>query len=146
MQLATNVKVVRAMNSVAAGTTTQNSSVIDTAGYDGVMFITAFGALTATQVTSVKLQDGAAANLSDAADLAGSGSGNLADADSNIMVVHDLKNPQKRYCRVTIVRGTANAVIDSVIAILYKGRKPPELTDATVKKIVTLNSPDDGTA
>lgn len=147
MNLSPNVKVTRVLNAVAAGTTAQNGSVIDMQGFDGVVFVAAVGALTATQVTSLKAQDGAVSNLSDASDLAGSLVGPLADADGNKLLVLDVYRPQKRYIRPVLNRATANAVIDGIIAIQYSGDKAPTINDATTVAATKLRvSPINGTA
>lgn len=142
-----NTKITRVMNAVAAGTTDQTSSIIDMNGFEGVRFIALFGTLTATQVTSMKAQQGAAAAMGDAADLAGSSVGPLADADSNEMLILDVYRPRERYVRVVIDRGTANAVIDGVIAEQYGPRTEPPVQDATtVSASETHQSPAEGTA
>jgi hypothetical protein len=125
-------KIVRVMNAVAAGTSDQNSSVVDTQGWDGVCFIAAFGTLTATQVTLLKAQHGDASNLSDAADITGAATAALADGDSNKLAVVDVRRPVKRYARAVVDRGTANAVIDGVIAILYRGDTVPVAADGSI--------------
>jgi hypothetical protein len=51
------------------------------------------------------------------ADLAGSLHTALADTDGNKCLVTDVFRPQKRYVRAVVTRGTANAVIDGVIAL-----------------------------
>jgi len=43
MSKGTDFSPVRLMNDVAAGTSNQNSAVLDMAGWDGVIFLTAFG-------------------------------------------------------------------------------------------------------
>lgn len=142
-----DVTITRVMNAVAAGTTAQNSSVIDMSGWDGVTFILAVGTLTATQVTSLKCQQGNVSNLSDAADLAGTLVGPLADGDSNKCLVLDIYRPTDRYVRAVVGRATANAVIDGVLAIQYRGRKSPVTQDTTT---IAANeqhvSPAEGTA
>lgn len=145
MNLGQDVKVVRALNAVAAGTSVQNGSVIDTAGYDGVMFVAAFGTLTATAVTGLKAQQGTQSGGGDQADLAGS-LVSVPDSASNKLAVLDIGRPQERYVRPVVTRGTANAVIDGVIAILYKGNKRPSVHDASVAASKNLQSPDEGTA
>lgn len=138
-QLMEEVKLVRLMNSVAAGTSVQNSTALDTAGYDGVVLIAAFGTLTATQVTSFKAQSGAASNGSDAADITGAATAALADGDSNKCLAIDIAlSASKRYVRGVVLRATANAVIDGVWALLYKGKKAPVDLDATVKELVKV--------
>jgi hypothetical protein len=140
------IKVTRVLNAVAAGTTAQNGSVIDMADYEGVVFLAAFGALTATQVTSLKAQHGDQSNLSDAADLAGTLTGPMADADSNKTLVLDINRPVKRYIRVVVNRATANAVIDGVVAIQYSPKKKPTTNDATTTSATkSVVSPAAGT-
>jgi len=146
LNLLKNIKVTRVLNAVAAGTTDQNSSILDMQGFDGVLFIAAFGTLTATQVTSLKAQQGAASDLSDAADLAGTATGPLADADGNKLLCLDVYRPQERYVRCVVDRGTANAVIDGVIAIQYAGSKLPISQGTTVAFAEAHVSPAEGTA
>lgn len=147
MNLSKGIKITRALNAVAAGTTSQNGSILDMSGFDGVMFVAAFGALTATQVTSLKAQQGALIGGGDMADLAGSSVGPLADADSNKCLVLDVYRPLEQYVRPVVVRGTANAVIDGVIAIQYSTRVKPTVQDAATIAASELHiSPDEGTA
>ena len=89
MNLSPNIKITRAMDAKVAGTSDQNSNIIDMSGFDGVMFIAAFGEITAGAVTSIKAQQGAASNMSDAADLEGSGI-DIADDDDNKVAVLDI--------------------------------------------------------
>lgn len=145
--LARIVTAVRSVNATAAGTTAVNGAHVDMQGFDGVLFIMGVGTLTAGQVTALKAQGGAAVNDSDQADLVGAVSPNLADADSNKLVFLDVYCPQQRYVRPVVLRATANAVIDFVIAILYQGAKlgyglasSPAL-DATLKSVTVVASP-----
>lgn len=146
MNLIKDVKLTRVMNAVAAGTTAQNSSEIDMEGFEGVMFILAVGTLTATQTTSIKAQQTSTTG-SGYADLAGSGSGDFDDADSNQCAVLDVYKPREQFLRAVVTRGTANAVIDGVFALQYGPGKRPTTQDATT---VALNelvvSPAEGTA
>ena len=141
-----NTKTVRVMNAVAAGTSNQNGSVVDTQGYEGVMFVASFGALTATQVTGLKAQQGLVSDGSDMADLAGSATGPMGDADGNKTLVLDVFKPMERYVRPVITRSVANAVIDGVVAILYRAKQAPTTQDTTVKASKQVASPAEGTA
>lgn len=145
MNIGKNIKVTRVLNAVAAGTTVQNSSVLDMSGFDGVVFIGAVGALLAGAVTGLKAQQGQAANLSDAADLEGS-LASIPDTGSNGMAIVDIYRPQERYVRAVFNRAVATAVLDGIIAIQYKGSKAPTTQDATVIAAKYLNSPAEGTA
>lgn len=150
-----NCNFVQCLNAVAAGTSNQTGNHVDMQGYDGVTFILSVGTLTATQQTRLKAQGGNLANDSDQADLSmllstaaisSSPSGTtvqtplFADANSNTLAVLDIyrpniygNNPQPmRYVRPVVLRGTANAVINVVIAILWQGSKRPTTLDATV--------------
>lgn len=123
MNLSKNVKIDRVMNAVAAGTSDQNSASVDMAGFDGVMFIAFLGTLTATQVTLLTAQH--SSDDSSFANITGGSTSAMADGDSNKMLFVDVFKPQNRYVRAVVDRGTANAVIDGVLAIQYVGDKAP---------------------
>jgi hypothetical protein len=146
MNLSSNTKITRVLKAVSAGTSDQNGSVIDMRDYEGVMFLVAFGALTATQVTKLKAQGGDLADGTDMADLEGSATTALADADGNKLLGLDIYRPRSRYVRVVVDRGTANAVIDGAIAIQYGPQIAPPSHDTTVKAVEVHLSPAEGTA
>lgn len=127
-------KRTRVSNAVAAGTTDVNTTVLDMSGFDCVYWEALFGTLTATQVTLIKAQQGDLADGSDAADITGAATAALADADSNKALVLEVIRPQKRFVRLVVDRGTANAVIDGVMGIQYHSMKQPEADDSTVKE------------
>jgi hypothetical protein len=146
VNLAKNVKVTRVMNGQTAGTgDTLTGSTLDMANYDGVLFIGAFGTITATAVTTLKAQQGAASNMSDAADLEGTAI-SIADTDDNKVALLDIFRPAERYVRAIITRETANAVVDGVIAVQYSGRVKPITQGSTVASTETHVSPEEGTA
>lgn len=149
MNLSKTIGPVRVMNEIAAGITTpQNGTHVDMQGFDGVLFILFLGALTATQVTQLKAQGGALVNDSDMADLAGSGGGVvIPDGASNKIVMLDIYRPQQRYIRPVVIRGTANAEINGIIAIQYGGDRfgTGQVLDASVVANTVLASPAPGT-
>lgn len=140
-------KVIRLSNAAAAATTDVTSSVLDTAGFEGAKLYTLLGAITTNAVTSVKVQQSDDDGVADAySDLEASGSV-VADDDDNQIVVHDIFRPQKRYLKVVVDRGTQNAVVDGIFAVLYGAKKLPTTDDsATVVSRNCLASPDEGTA
>jgi hypothetical protein len=145
--LSSEVEVVRIMNAVAAGTSDQTSSAVDMVGYDSVMFVALLGTLTATQATSMKIQQSSDDGSSDSyGDLTGTDSGNMADDDDNQMIIIDVHKPSKRYLKAILLRETANAVIDGIIAIKYNARSVPITQGSTVFNTERFLSPAEGTA
>jgi hypothetical protein len=95
------------------------------------MFVVAFGAITATAVTSIKLQQSSDDGAGDAfADIAGTAV-TVADDDDNKLVYLDIQHQTERYLRVVVDRGTANAVVDGIVAIQYGPANAPVTHDAT---------------
>ncbi len=148
--LSDNIRVVRVMDGVVAGTTDQNGSGVDMSqdgGYDGVVFVAMFGVLTANQVTSMRAQASDDDAASDAwSDLLGSATPALDDDDDDLCLQLDIIRPNKKWVRPVIDRATANAVIDGVLAILYRGRSVPTSLDASVAFAEKHVSPIEGTA
>lgn len=102
------------------------------------------GGVYGGQVTSLKLQ-GSTDNVN-WSDLAGTNAGPLADSDGNKMLVSEIYRPTFRYIRPVIVRGTANAVIDSVVADLHEPKVEPTVQDSSVSAVKQNISPPAGTA
>ena len=128
------------MNAQAAGAAAVDGTSIDMGTYDGVMFIADMGALTATQVTNLQAK-GSNDNTTFNPFATNAQTPNMADADSNKVLVLDIFRPMTRYVRPTINRATANAVINSIVAILYNGDKQPTTDGATVSQHSTFVSP-----
>lgn len=140
-------EILRSMNAVAAGTTTQNGTGVDCSDCDGVLFVAGFGTITASAVTSLKAQQSSDdASADDYTDIAGSAQSVTPSTHDNKSVVLDIFRPLKRYVRPVIVRGTANAVIDGILAIKYNLRKQPASTHASIAAAKSLVSPAEGTA
>ncbi|WP_437228777.1 hypothetical protein SH661x_001075 [Planctomicrobium sp. SH661] len=147
MILSEQIKITRVLNGVVAGTTSQNGTGLSMEGFRGIMFVAAVGALTSTQVTSLKAQQSSDdAATDDYTDIADSATSALADADGNKLLVIDIWQPSKNWVRPTVVRGTANAVIDGVFAIQYNARSIPTSMSASVKELVKLVGTAEGTA
>lgn len=130
---------------VAAGTSDLESDIVDTAGYEGVRFITGFGAITSGAVTSTKVQQNSANSGTGMADLEGSGV-TVADTHDDKIVITEIRNPRERYLRTVIDRGTQNAVVDFMIVELFDPRVKPITEDASVIASEVFNSPAEGTA
>lgn len=141
-----NCTIDRVMNSVAAGTSSQNGTGVSMAAHETVTFIALLGALTATQVTELKAQQSDDDGSSDTYDdLAGTLTGPMLDADGNKILILEVNRPTKAFVRPVVIRGTANAVIDGVIAIRSHPRKHPTTQGTTVSASKTVVTPDEGT-
>ena len=146
LNLGTQSKMTRVFDAIAAGTSDQNSSIIDMQAFESVTFIVGFGAIVAAAVTSIKVQQGAASNMSDAADLLGT-SITVADDDDTSIAIVEVVKPRERYLRVVVDRGTQNATIDFGLAIQTDPKTEPTVHDAaTVIGSETHLSPAEGTA
>lgn len=130
----------------AAGTTDVNGVTIDMEGFEGVFFVVRFGTLTATQVTRLKAQQDTDSGAGTMADLLGTMSTALADGDSGKSLTLDVFRPQERYVRCVVDRGTANAVIEGGIAILYGPTTLPVTQPASIISKEVHVSPAEGTA
>lgn len=127
-----------------AGTTAINGTVIDAANAEGVLFLVRMGAITAGAVTSIKVQHGDQSNLSDAADLAGTGQ-TIADTQDDQIFVVDVKKPLKRYIRLVVSRATQNAVVASAEALVYGLRSVP-FSQPTGTNVEAFGTPAAGVA
>ena len=124
------VKITKVANATAAGTSAINSSVVDMQGYDGCLFLTTAGAITAGGVQSLKVQQDEAVGMGAAADLAGTNI-TVADDDNNQSFWLDVKRPRERYLRLVISRATQNSVWGEIYAIQYRGRSLPVSNNVT---------------
>jgi hypothetical protein len=142
-------RIERVMNGVVAGTSDQTSSAVDMqlgGFFDEVTFVALFGALTASQVTSIKAQQSDDDAATDAySDIEGSASSALADADGNKMLAYTVR-PSKRYVKLIIDRGTANAVIDGIVVIKSLAKTIPVTQPSTIISWEVSDYPAEGTA
>lgn len=146
MWLKDEVVVDRVLAGVAAGTSDQTSAAVDSAGFDEITFMAAFGALTAGQVTSIKLQQSDDDGATDSyGDIEGTKSSLLADTDGDKMLLVTIR-PVKRYLKCIIDRGTQNAVIDGIWAFKRNARGVPVTQSADVVGWENHNYPAEGTA
>lgn len=130
---------------VAAGTTDVNSDIVDMQGFEAVRFIIGFGAITSSAVTSIKVQQNTANSGTGMADLTGT-SITVADDDDNRIAIVEVK-PLERYVRLALDRGTANAVVDFLVAELCGPKVIPVTQDSTIVISQEIHvQPAEGTA
>ena len=143
MNISRGIKFTRVLDAVAAGSSDPTSSSVDMKSFDAVTFAVGFGAITASAVTSIKLQG--SDDDSAWSDLAGT-AGSVADSDDNKMVLAEINQPQQRYVRCVVDRGTQNAGIDFAVAMQSKANKAPVTQSSTVLGSEFHQAPAAGTA
>jgi hypothetical protein len=131
--------IVKASNGAAAGTSEVDSSIIDlgsvggVGGFDAITWIVDLGTVTSTCVLTAQAQQNSLnqtsgmANVGTAATITDAGG-----ATSNKLLVTEVIVPSKRYHRLALTRTTANAVVNTIIAILHRSKDRPVTPDASV--------------
>jgi hypothetical protein len=119
----------------AAASTAIEGSAIDSANYEGVMFVAQLGAIVSGAVTSLKLQESAdgSTGWTDVA----STSITVADDDDSGIRYLDYRRPAERYVRLYVSRATQNATLTAT-ALLY-GAKSQPLTQPTATEGVAVS-------
>jgi hypothetical protein len=134
-------KVVKVADHSTASTADVTSSIVDTAGYDGVVFMTSFG--TANATNTVKVQQNTANQTTGMADVVGT---SVASGSSDEDVIIEIHKPTERYIQVVAARG-ASSTLESVWAILYNGTPGLAANSVSGTQIAELHSsPIEGTA
>lgn len=139
--LLSRCKLVKIKDHTAAGTTSVTSDIVDTAGYEGVVFFTSFG--TADATNTIKVQQNDANQTTGMADLTGT---SVASGTSDEDVIVEIRQPQERYLQVVAARG-ASSTLESVWALLYNGTPGVSGNSVSGTQIAEFwNSPAEGTA
>ena len=125
MELAQHIAISQAANAAAAATSAVESSIIDTANYDGVIFVTTVAVANAGN--NVTLQHNTANATSGMAAIAGAA---VVIAANNQQVAIAVHKPTKRFLRAVITR-TASTATGGVHVILYRSRKAPDAAGIT---------------
>lgn len=128
-------KITRVMNAVTAGQTSQDSSVLDMAGFDGVIFIALLNTVVDTCVLTLTAKENTANSTSSPTPTSvtdGATAALTASGNSNNVLAVDVVRPSKRYVFANLTRTTANATIDGIIAIQYRTRNLPVTQPATL--------------
>lgn len=142
LSLAQNAAIDRVSNAVAAGTTAVNSSPVDMQGFESVAFITAFGTISSGAVTSTQIEhsaDGTTWNPVEGSKVT------VPDTASNKVAINEAVRPTLRYIRLTVNRGTANAVIDGIVAVRTRARKSPTTQGTTIVGTTVVIGTNTGT-
>ncbi len=145
MNLGKNIQIRTGLDH-AESNSDRNGEVFDTQGFDGVMIVTKFGDIAAGAVTTFKAQQGEQTDLSDGADLAGTGISVAADDDNQVFVI-DIYRPLERFIRGVLDKDGVNNTEEMMLYIGYKARKLPTTMDLADEVTYELHaSPAEGTA
>ena len=138
-----DINMTRVANASAAGQTTITSDVIDMSGYDVASFIAILGDVTDTAELTLTVQHGDADDGSDAVEttIAASFTATATSADNGMLVVENIR-PEKRYLRVTLHRGVANAAAYAIVALRADPSEAPVLQDGVLASDVGLHAED----
>lgn len=136
LSLLKDCNIVRVENAAAAAQTDLDSDVLDMSGYDAVAFIAALGDVTATSALELQVYGNTASSTSSPTPVELTAdsvtyTAAASDADNKLMVV-DVVRPAYRYVFCRVKRGTANAVVDGVVAVQYHAREVPVTQGSTV--------------
>ena len=129
------VKTIRVINSVSAGTTDADTSVVDMSGYDAARFIWLLGDVTVNSVVTATMYGNSASSTSSPTPTSviatTAYTATATDADNKALIT-DCITPANRYVFGRLTRTAANAVIDGCICELYRARSIPITADSTV--------------
>lgn len=134
-------KLVKIADHAAANTTAVTSSIVDTAGYQGVVFLTSLS--TANATNTIKVQQNTANQTTGMSDLEGT---SVTSGSSDEDLIVEVAQPQERYLQVVVTRG-ASTTCESIWALLYNGDAGIAASVVTGTSAGELHvAPDEGTA
>jgi hypothetical protein len=136
----TDHKVILAKAAQTAGTSEVLSDVIDRDGFAAVAFVGSIG--TANAGNYAKVLQGAASDMADGADLAGT---KVVTGDNGDSFLIDVYQPVERYVRVSVTR-TASTVTGDIYAVLYNPERKPVAAQGATIDSEFHQSPAEGTA
>lgn len=132
-----DVKWTVVENAAVAGTTDLETDILDMAGFESVSFFLHTGTLTDTGTITLDLYENTANSTSGAVAITGSSTSTLTgssnNGDNKLFIVERIR-PTKRYVYAVVNRGTANCVVNSVIAAQYGATDTPVTQPASVVK------------
>ena len=94
----------------AAGTSAIQGAILDMSGFDKIAVMVTFGAIVSNAVTSFKVEQSDASDMSGSEDIAGSNQ-TVADTKDGKIFLSDMVRPTKRYIRLLVSRATQNATL-----------------------------------
>lgn len=137
-------KIIPVEPAAAAGQTTLTTDVVDMRGFDSIAFIAYLGDVSDTSVLTLTGKTNTANSVSSPTPTTLAQTvtytAGATNADSKLLVL-DLHRPRDRYVFATLTRGTANAVVNGIIAVLYNASERPVTQHADVIASAHENDP-----
>jgi hypothetical protein len=135
-------KVVVAKVATADGTSDAATSIIDTAGYQGVAFVATVH--TPGAGNAISAQQHTLNQTSGMAAIAGSSIATGTGTDAMTLVC-SVDRPRERYVRAVVTRGVSTTVSE-ILAILYGAKDMPQVSDTATLLAEQFVNTAEGTA
>ena len=135
MNLSKDVKITVVSPAAAAAQTAITSSVLDMAGFDGIMFIALTGDVTSGSKLTLTAKGNSANSTSSPTPITQKATAEVTagatDSDSKAIVV-DVYKPALQYMFAVLARTTQDAIVGGILAIQYRATNRPTTHDASV--------------
>lgn len=128
----------------AASNTDDNSTRLDMAGYEGVVFFTTITDSVATGVATLTVEQNTSDSDTGMAALSGAAATATCAVNDDLngeLLVVDVYRPKERYVQAVRTSATANIAFGEVLAIRYGAKKMPVTADDTVADSASVASP-----
>ena len=137
-----DAQIIPVENAAAAAQTTLTTDVVDTQGFDSVAFVAFLGDVADTSVLTLTGFTNDTDDTVTPTQLASpvTFTAGASDADNKLLLL-DLHKPRQRYVYATLARGTANAAVNGILAILYNAHDKPVNIPADVIASGFINDP-----
>lgn len=127
-----------------ASNTDSNSTRLDMAGWDGVVFVTTITDSAATGVATLKVEQNTSDSDTGMAALTGASAAVTCavndDINGKILIV-DVREPRERWVQGVRTSATANIAFGEIIAIRYGPRLAPAAASSTTAAAAEVVSP-----
>ena len=127
-------KITRVSNAAAAAQTELDSTCVDMAGYDSVLFLVALGTVTDNSVMTMTIKSNTT-NTNSGGTTEKAGTAVTAATSSNKTMAVEVHKPSQEFVYCAFTRTAQNAAVDAIYAIQFNAHTVPQthgLLDATI--------------
>lgn len=129
-----DMKITRVNNAAAAAQTELDSSCVDMAGFDSVLFVIALGTVTDASVMTMTIKSNPT-NSNSGGTTEKAGTAVTASTSSNKTMAVEVHKPSQRFVYCAFTRTAQNAAVDAIYAIQFNAKSVPQthgLLDAVI--------------